>query len=316
MFELVSAELCLETLEFLTREQTSTLLKEIADKTGIMWFESSESFMMSGTFKQVEVSRIFLQQAINQSGGIAVFNGLTRKNAQKGEENESRFVEEEMEEDLDHSNSRANAMQKEVPHQHQEPNEKHTNNLAGPEIQHFEVEPKFIKVFVKAYEAELKNIEAEFQVEIPREAKGGKVILTPKGTCSTEQYDKACDLFIDLYQQMTQNIKKERFSLKSEKDIIPSRKKIQEIGKKFPVSVELSRDRKHWELYGEARDLEAALEFLKKEKVEIKRETAETAKSTEEFQESRDHEEEMDVDPPHSSRVVRSKDLLETYIGE
>ncbi|KAJ7374768.1 hypothetical protein OS493_005116 [Desmophyllum pertusum] len=92
VFELVSVELCLETVEFLTREQTSTLLKEIADKTGIMWFESSENFMMSGTFKQVEVSRIYLQQAINQSGGIAVFNGLTRKNAQKGEENESRLV--------------------------------------------------------------------------------------------------------------------------------------------------------------------------------------------------------------------------------
>ncbi|KAJ7374765.1 hypothetical protein OS493_005113 [Desmophyllum pertusum] len=42
----------------------------------------------------------------------------------------------------------------------------------------------------------------------------------------------------------------------------------------------------------------------------------ENAKSTEEFQESRDHEEEMDADPPHSSRVVRSKDLLETYLGK
>ncbi|KAJ7374759.1 positive regulation of interleukin-4-mediated signaling pathway [Desmophyllum pertusum] len=125
VFELVSAELCLETVEFLTQEQTSTLLKEIAGKTGIMWFQSSENFMMSGTFKQVEVSRIYLQQAINQSGGIAVFSGLRRKNvpeSQKREENEFHLGDEEN-------------------------------------------------------EAEVKNIEAEYHVEIPREAKGTQVKL-------------------------------------------------------------------------------------------------------------------------------------------
>ena len=68
MFELVSAELSLETVQLLTRGQTKTPLDEIAGKTGIKWIEVSETFTMSGDFKQVERSRTYLQQAINQSG--------------------------------------------------------------------------------------------------------------------------------------------------------------------------------------------------------------------------------------------------------
>ena len=56
MFELVSAELCLEIVEILTRGQTKTLLDEIAGKTGIKWIETTETFTMSGDFKQVERS--------------------------------------------------------------------------------------------------------------------------------------------------------------------------------------------------------------------------------------------------------------------
>ena len=61
VFELVSAELCLETVELLTHEQTKTLLKEIAGRTGIEWIASSESYIISGAFKQVEMSRTNLQ---------------------------------------------------------------------------------------------------------------------------------------------------------------------------------------------------------------------------------------------------------------
>ncbi|XP_078367163.1 uncharacterized protein LOC144651144, partial [Oculina patagonica] len=73
VFELVSAELCLETVELLTREQTITLLKEIAGKTGIEWIDSSECFIMPGAFKQVEMSRTYLQQALNQTSPIHRF---------------------------------------------------------------------------------------------------------------------------------------------------------------------------------------------------------------------------------------------------
>jgi len=316
VFEIVSAELCLETVEILTRGQTITLLDKIAGKTGIKWIEVSETFTMSGNLKQVELSRTYLQQAIHQSGGMAAFSRLKRKMTQppKRDENESQFGGDESDGVLSQSSAMAIAVQNGVHRQDQGPNKAQSSHVASvktPAIQNFEVEPKFIKVFVKAHKT---DIEAQYKVEVPREAKGRQISLIPKDGCSSEEYDKACDLFIDLYQQMTQAMKMERFSLRSEKNVVPARKKIREMSKTFPVSVELAKDQKHWELYGEQRDLEAALEFLRKEEIEIKRESAKD-KGTGEFQESSHDEEAMDVDPPVSSGGSQSKDKLETYIG-
>ena len=315
MFELVSAELCLATVEILTREQTKTLLDEIAGKTGIKWIETSETFTMSGDFKQVERSRSYLQQAINQSGGIAVFSGMKRKITrplQKHNGNQSHFGDDENDGGLNQESTTAIAVQNGVHRQKQEPHKTQSNH--APSItplsnQYFEIEPKFINVFVKAHKTELSDIEAEYHVEVPREAKGGKLSLKPKDGCTSEEYDKACDLFIDYYQQMTQAIKMERFSLKSEDNVVGARNKIHEMDKMYPVSVETAKDKKHWELYGEERDLEEALEFLRKEEIEIKRESGKD-ESTGEFQVS------MDVDPPDSSRGSKSKDQLETHIGQ
>lgn len=314
VFELVSAELCLETVEILTRGKTKTILDEIAGKTGIKWIETSETFTMSGDFKQVERSRTYLQQAINQSGGIAVFSGLKRTIMRyKHVENESQFNGDENDGGLNQDSTTAIAVQNGLRRQQQEPHKTQSNHapsVTPPVIQDFEVEPKFIKVFVKAHKTEVNGIEAEYHVEVPREAKGGKISLKPKDGCSSEEYDKACDLFINVYQQMTQAMKMERFSLKSEKSVVRARSKIQEMSKTFPVCVEVSRDKKHWELYGEERHLEAALEFLRKEEIEIKRQSGKE-NGAGEFQVSRHEKEAMDVDPPDS----QSKDPLEAYIG-
>ena len=312
----MSAELSLETVQLLTRGQTKTLLDEIAGKTGIKWIEVSETFTMSGDFKQVERSRTYLQQAINQSGGIAVFSGLKRKMAQpqRHDENESQFNGDENDGGLNQDSTTAIAVQNGVHRQQQKPyktQSNHAPSVTPPVIQYFEVEPKFIKVFVKAHKTKVNDIEAEYHVEVPREAKGGKISLKPKDGCSSEGYDKACDLFIDFYQKMAQAIKMERFSLKSEKNVFRARSKIQEMRKTFPVCVELSRDQKHWELYGEEQHLEAALEFLRKEEIEIKRESGKV-NGAGEFQVSRNNEEAMDVDPPG----FQCKDPLETYIGK
>lgn len=58
---------------------------------------------------------------------------------------------------------------------------------------------KFIKVFVKVYKIDVNDIEVEYYVEVLREVKGGKISLKLKDGCSSEEYDKVCDLFIDLY---------------------------------------------------------------------------------------------------------------------
>ena len=165
-----------------------------------------------------------------------------------------------------------------------------------------------MKVFVKAHKTD--EIEADYHVEVPKETKGGKISLTPKDGCSGDEYEEACDLFVDLYQQMCQAMKMERFTLKSEKDFVRTRRKILEMSKTFPVYVELVRDKTHWELYGEERHLEAALEFLRKEEIEITRESGKENRAGE-FQVPRDDKKAMNVDPPGS----QTKDPLETYIG-
>ena len=247
VFELVSAELCLETVELLTRGQTKTLLDEIAGRTGIKWIEVSETFTMSGDFKQVELSRTYLQQAINQSGGLAVLSGLKRKmtQPQKHDENESQFGGVEHDGGHNEASTTAIAVRSGVHRQDQGPKNKtesnHVTSVTPPAIQYFEVEPKFIKVFVKAYKNEVDNIEAECHVVVPKEAKGGKVSLIPEDGCSGEQYNKACDLFIDLYQQMTQAMKMERFSLKSEKNVVPLERKFMKLVKRFPSLLSYQR---------------------------------------------------------------------------
>ena len=142
MFELVSAELCLETVELLTRGQTKALLDEIAGKTGVKWIDTSETFTMSGDFKQVERSRTYLQQAIQQSGGIAAFSGLKRKMMQrhKHDENESQFNSDENDGGLNQDSTIAIAVQNGVHRQEQEPHKIQFNrapSVTPPAIQHF-----------------------------------------------------------------------------------------------------------------------------------------------------------------------------------
>ena len=143
----------------------------------------------------------------------------------------------------------------------------------SPEIQRFEVEPKIAKALIKIHKNELDDIEAKPNLEIPKQPKGKKFSLKPKKDCSAENYNEACNLFIDLYQKMYQLVKMERFSLKSEKTVVRSREEIAKAGKKFPIWIEVSKDRKQWEMYGEASHIEEALKYLEQEGLEIKRET-------------------------------------------
>jgi len=76
VFEQVSGDLCLEIVELLTRGHAKTLLDEIAARTGIKWIEGGETFHIAGGFKQVELSRTYLHQAVNQSCRPAALSGL------------------------------------------------------------------------------------------------------------------------------------------------------------------------------------------------------------------------------------------------
>ena len=54
MFEAVSARLCQEYVQSLSREEIWGLLLEIKSKIGLRWIKSAERLVISGTFSQVE----------------------------------------------------------------------------------------------------------------------------------------------------------------------------------------------------------------------------------------------------------------------
>ena len=265
------------------------LLNEITSKTGVRWIKSSESFMLSGTLKQLEESRAFLQRGLHRSSGIVVLNEI------KGEAYRSQKRED--------SKSLLDV----------------TASSASPEIRSFEIEPKIVKAFIKAYEKDLNNIEAKYRVEIPRMVEGSKFGLKPKNGCSAEEYDEACNCFIILYQKMYQLIIMERFSLKREMVDVRSRQAISRAGKKFPISIELSKDRKHWELYGMANHIEEALKYLTQDEgVEIKRKTENAMDENGGRKKQKDDEEDTDVGPheyPTSTSSKTPGSKLETYLG-
>ena len=167
---------------------------------------------------------------------------------------------------------------------------------------------RILQVFFKARKTELNAIEAECRVQVVVQGKGDRISLMPKDGWSRGEYDQACHLFIDLYHWMAQAMKMECFSLKSEKNVIPARKKFLEMSKTFSVSIQMAVDQKHWNLYGEEHDLKAALEFLRKEGIEIKRKR-EKDKGAGELQVSRHDEDVMDVDPPDSSEFDQSRKI-------
>ena len=323
VFDVVSAELCLKFVESISREQTQNLLTDIAAKTGVKWIDSAETFSLSGTFKQVEESRALLQQGIHQSNGVVVVDKVMGEAmpSQRREESGSRLdgkAEKEGEANQGSSMLEA-AIEAICPEEKiKETRSDHTPSFSSdfPEIQNFEIEPKIVKAFFKSHKNKLDDIEAKHKVEIPRKPQGTKISLKPGEGCSADEYEQACNRFINLYQKMYQLVKMERFSLKSEKFVVHSRKAISEVEKKIPICIELGKDRKHWEMYGEASHIEEALKFLEQEGVEIKMETEMAMDEDGRRNKTKGYEENMDVDSPeyHRDAISPGNQLL-THFG-
>ena len=310
-------------MESISRGQTQNLLRDVAARTGVKWIESADKFVVSGNFKQVEESRAFLQRGTHQSNGIVVVDKVNggEKQSQRREQSESRVDDEvQMEEEAYHDSSILDAAIESIrPEESTEEirSDHKPSFLSGfPEIQSFEIEPRIVKVFVKSHKDKLDDIEAKHQVEIPRKPEEAKIRLKPRKGCSAEEYEEACNLFINLYQKMYQLVKMERFSLKSEKLVVRSREAISKAEKIFPISIEMSKDRKHWEMYGEASHIEEALKYLEQEGVEIKRETKMAMDEDGRRQKAKDYEEDMAVDPPDFYRDAKAPgNPLVTYFG-
>ena len=301
-------------MEYLSRKKTKALLKDVKARTGVEWIESSENFIMSGTFKQVEEAHTFLQENASQSYGIVVSNCPKRYESGSEESEDVKPPLDDKDDNEEDVSPTAAAANKEIHRPERFKDETHKDsmvNSASPETKGYEIQPRILEVVVKAHKKELEDIEIKYHVEIPRKADGEKLGLTPKDSCTTEDYEQACNQFISLYQNKYQQVKMQRFSLKPETNKISARQTINKMSKHFPVSVEIEKNQKQWVLYGEASHIEEALEFLEKEGVEINREREDEKGRR---KKAKDVEEDMEVDPPETSSGDPGH-RLEAYIG-
>ena len=252
-----------------------------------------------------------MQENASQSYGIVVSDYLKRNESGSEESKDVKLPlddKDDTEKDVSQTRPRTAAANKEIDRPERFVDETHEDSMVNSG---FEIQPKILEVFVKAHKKELEDIEIKYHVEIPRKADGKKLSLKPKDSCTTEYYEQACNQFISLYQNTYQQVKMQRFSLKTESNIISARNTIGKMGKRFPVSVEIDKNQKQWGLYGEASHIDEALRFLEKEGVEINREREDEKGRR---KKAKDVEEDMEVDPPETS----SGDLghrLEAYIG-
>ena len=80
------------------------------------------------------------------------------------------------------------------------------------EVLPFEVQPKILQVLARAHKQELDDIETQCRVTVPRAVtKVNQITLKPSDGCSAEDYEKACDAFIILYEKTSELFKVERF---------------------------------------------------------------------------------------------------------
>ncbi|XP_068721738.1 uncharacterized protein [Montipora capricornis] len=272
----------MDYVNYLSREETAKLLEEVKAKIGVSWIKSAESFTISGTLRQIEEAHMVLEKGMYLANGIKVVSDHEMKNDAASQPRKNHVPqpledENDVEMDVDQNHmalprrDQANGRPgraEELDTDQETPSKSHSF-----ESQSFEVQPKIAKAIVKAHKKELDDIETEFRVAIPRKAEGNKMALIPMDACSAEDYEKACDLFITLYQKTFQLFKVERFSVKGVSKNGDDRETMTRIAKEFPVSIEKSKDQKQWEMYGEASHIEKALSFLKKEGVEIERDS-------------------------------------------
>ena len=242
--------------------------------------------MVSGTLNQVEEAHRFLMKGVYLVNGIEVVSDQEIKNEETPQPQETGLSQDNEE--------RHEVMQRDVNQEPAEPplaleseaspwpeRAKDSHNDQGPpsesrafEALTFEVQPKILKVLAGAHKKELDDIEAQCRITVPRAIEENQISLRPSDGCCAEDYEKACDAFINLYQETSEIFKAERFSLSSDTRKPDGRDAISRMLKEVPeVLIERSRDQKYWEMYGEAGHLQKALRCLKRMGVEIEMES-------------------------------------------
>ena len=131
--------------------------------------------------------------------------------------------------------------------------------------QQYETTQKFFPLFAKAHWEDLQKIENGFKVKVSWKIDEGKVTVAPCEHCTSKEFNDACEAFITLYQNVHQRMKMEQFLPKDQDSPVHIRQRIRDMKKAYPVLVEVSEDRKHWQVYGETDYVEKVLNELEKE---------------------------------------------------
>ena len=131
--------------------------------------------------------------------------------------------------------------------------------------QQYETAQKFFHLFARAHAEDLQKIENNFKVKVSGQIDEGKVTVAPCEHCTAEEFNDACEAFLTLYQNVHQRMKMEQFLPEDQDSPVHIRQRIRDMGKTHPVLVEISEDRKHWQVYGEKEYVEKVLNDLEKE---------------------------------------------------
>lgn len=263
VFERVTAQVDNKVFD-LDEKEMEDLLKTISKKTNIEFHNASFGFLISGSFEQVASLRQYLQKVLNRN------QGQLSSGEQKHSSQLSDITHEKM-----HRNwterQKAEERSSNVLHQ--------TTGFTDEDSeQGYETNEDFMKMFGKAHQTELENIEAEYCVKIKKynDSKGKvKVKVEPGRTTTTTQLSLAQEKFIALYQQAFKSAKRVRFRACGE-NLTKLRQIIHDLKKRLPVLIDKAGDRLSYQIYGEEDAVERALQTLHS-RIDIKSDDCETS---------------------------------------
>ena len=231
-----------------TREEIEHVLNKVRDETEIEFHDASEGFVLSGRFQQVKQSRDLLSHYLKDFQNSDLRSSTSDDSDKKGRS-------------VKHSAKGSS------PTSNGEIGNSEWKESSDMEPQQYETTQKFFPLFVKAHGETLQKIESDFKIKVHREAVNDKVTVAPTGRCTVREFEKGCDAFITLYQDVHKRMKLEQFIPRDEESPARVRQRIRDMGKTHPILVEKCDDRKHWKVYGEDCFVEQFLSDLLKERL-------------------------------------------------
>ncbi|PFX27331.1 uncharacterized protein LOC111327799 [Stylophora pistillata] len=209
VFSHVTAFVSFDTI---SPQKSENLLKMVKDEVGVSWqVKGLDGFVLSGTINQLEIAHRYLQKYFLQRPHLL-------------------FKEERMVQGKDAIKTLQNSAKnlKQVKKDPQEIVEERT----------FEVEPKFMKFFIRVHKEKLEQIEREYHLKIIWPENEPGVDIKPTSLAEETHYQEGCDAFIDLYQTIYHTMKRQVIDVRDIHDDGKIKEAIAFVESKHPVVIE------------------------------------------------------------------------------